>query len=320
MQVLAVLIIASPSCRVSGAEAAVVSGGYYVARPGSSRPARTPFTFLIGIIRTVFMSAVMLVFSPFVILVDIFRRNRSVSRVWSAWFMVILGLVVGLSWSTVLYVSQQADKAASVFSSYTQVRSEVTAFPFSDLINLYSVKYDLDPSLVASIISQESHFKPTAVSETGARGLMQIMPTTWREFNPGSQCTGEHDPPATGSDCIFAVEANLRTGIAYLRALLDRFDGDVIMALAAYNAGAARVMRFEAEEAAGVPPFPETRNYVQRIVNYWSGIRHDAANFDVNKFNLARRMQRWLIVTSVIMWFVFFIWVIRKAGMADPKS
>lgn len=289
-------------------------------RSGSARPKTTPFTFLISVIRTVVLSAVMLVFSPIVILVDIFRRNRSVSRVWSAWFMVILGLVVGLSWSTVLYVSQQADRAASVFSSYTRVRSEVTAFPFSDLINLYSIKYDLDPSLVASIISQESHFKPTAVSSTGARGLMQIMPSTWREFSPGSQCTGEHDPPAEGKDCIFDVEANLRTGVAYLRALLDRFDGDVIMALAAYNAGAAKVARFESEEASGVPPFQETRNYVQRIVNYWSGIRHDAASFDVQKFSLAKKMQRWLIITSVILWFVFFIWVIRKAGMADPKS
>ena len=281
-----------------------------MARSGSPRPKRTPFSFLIGVIRTVVMSAAMLVFSPLVILVDVFRRNRSVSRAWSAWFMVILGLLVGLSWSTVLYVSQQADKAASVFSSYTRVRNEVTAFPFSDLINLYSIKYDLDPSLVAAIISQESHFKPTAVSSTGARGLMQIMPATWREFNPGSQCTGEHSPPATGSDCIFDVEANLRTGIAYLRALLDRFDGDVIMALAAYNAGAAKVARFDSEEAAGVPPFQETRTYVQRIVNYWSGIRHDAGSFDVNKFNLARKMQRWIIITSVIMWSVFFIWVI----------
>lgn len=290
-------------------------------RSGSARPSRTPLAFLIGVVKTLLLSAVLLIFSPLVIFVDIFRRNRTVSRAWSAWFMVILGLVVGMSWSTVLYVSQQAEKAASVFSSYTRVRSEVTAFPFSDLINLYSIKQDLDPSLVASIISQESHFKPTAVSSTGARGLMQIMPTTWREFNPDSQCTGEHSPPARGSDCIFDVEANLRTGTAYLRVLLNRFDGDVIMSLAAYNAGVTRVLRFGGEEASGgVPPFEETRNYVQRIVNYWSGIRHNAASFDVKKFQLARKMQRWLIVASVVLWLVFSIWVIRKAGMTDPKS
>lgn len=290
-----------------------------MARSRSTSSPWRPLTFVFGVVKTVVMSAVLLVFSPFVILFDIFRKNRSVSRIWSAWFMVILGLVVGMSWSTVLYVSQQADKAAAVFASYSRVRAEVTAFPFSDLINLYSIKYDLDPSLVASVISQESHFKPTAVSSTGARGLMQIMPVTWREFNPNSKCNGTHDPPAEGSDCIFDIEANLRTGVAYLRALIDRFDGDVIMALAAYNAGARSVVNYSEEVAAGIPPIKETRNYVQRIVNYWSGIRHDAANFDVGKFMLARKMQRWLIAASVVLWLVFFIWVIRKSGVTDSK-
>ena len=131
------------------------------------------------------------------------------------------------------------------------------------------------------------------------------MPATWREFNPGSQCTGDHDPPATGSDCIFAVEANLRTGIAYLRALLDRFGRTSSWRWLRACGRSQDVSRIRRRGSWRVPPFPETRNYVQRIVNYWSGIRHDAASFDVNKFNLARRMQRWLIITSVVMWLVF---------------
>lgn len=288
-----------------------------MARSRSTRSPWRPLAFLLVIVKTVLMSAVMLVFSPLIILIDIFRPKSRISRAWSAWFMVVLGIIVGMSWSSVLYVNQQADKAAAVFASYTRVRSEVTAFPFSDQINLYSIKYDLDPSLVASIISQESHFKPTAVSSTGARGLMQIMPVTWRELNPNSQCDGLHDPPACGNDCIFDVDANLRTGIAYLRSLIDRFNGDVIMALAAYNAGASKV--YEQDDAASscVPPIRETRNYVQKIVNYWSGIRHSAASFDVAKFLLAKKMQRCLIITSATLWMVFFIWIIRKSGVVD---
>lgn len=290
-----------------------------MARSRSTHSSRQPLAFLLGTVKVVLMSAVMLVFSPVVILIDIFRPKSAISRAWSAWFMVILGVIVGMSWSTVLYVNRQADEAASVFASYTRVRTEVTAFPFSDLINLYSVKYDLDPSLVASVISQESYFKPTAVSWTGARGLMQIMPMTWREFNPGSQCDGMHAPPACNNDCIFDVEANLRTGIAYLRSLIDRFDGDVIMALAAYNAGASKVYAHDEGNSSGVPPIQETRNYVQKIVNYWSGIRHSHGSFDVARFLLAKKMQRWLIVTSAVLWTVFFIWIIRKAGVVGSK-
>lgn len=290
-----------------------------MARSKSTRSFLQPFAFLWGAVRVVLMSAIMLVFSPLVIFIDLFFPKRSISRAWSAWFMVILGVMVGMSWATVLYVSQQADKAAAVFASYTRVRSEVTEFPFSDLINLYAIKYDLDPSLIASVISQESHFKPTAISSTGARGLMQIMPVTWREFNPSSQCNGTHNPPACSNECIFDVEANLRTGIAYLRSLIDRFDGDMIMALAAYNAGASKVYAYDEGSYSGVPPIRETRSYVQRIVNYWSGIRHSYTTFNVSKFLMAKKMQRLLIVTSTVLWTVFFIWIIRKAGVVEPK-
>jgi soluble lytic murein transglycosylase-like protein len=114
-----------------------------------------------------------------------------------------------------------------------------------ELVNRYSVKYGVDPRLVYSLIEQESRFNRYAVSPKGAQGLMQIMPDTQRLL-------GLSDP--------FDEEKNIDAGIRYLRAMLDRFETEV-MALAAYNAGPEAVARHN-----GVPPFDETKDYVLRVV------------------------------------------------------
>ena len=105
--------------------------------------------------------------------------------------------------------------------------------------------YHLDPSLVLAVIEVESGFNPKARSPKGAIGLMQLMPGTARRF-------GVRNP--------WDPVQNLRGGMAYLRWLLDRFDGDLKLVLAGYNAGEEMVKRYR-----GVPPFRETRRYVQRI-------------------------------------------------------
>jgi len=106
-------------------------------------------------------------------------------------------------------------------------------------------KYHLQPGLLEAVARRESNFNPQAVSPAGAQGIMQIMPGTQREL-------GVTDP--------FDAEQSIDGGAKYLRMMLDRFDGNLQKALAAYNAGPHRV-----EQYKGIPPFPETLNYVSMI-------------------------------------------------------
>lgn len=112
-------------------------------------------------------------------------------------------------------------------------------------------QYDLDPALVLEVVRAESNFNPRARSHKGALGLMQLIPATARRF-------GVKDP--------FEPIQNLRGGMAYLRWLLQRFDGDIRLTLAGYNAGEGAV-----ERHGGVPPFAETVQYVRRILARYTG-------------------------------------------------
>ncbi|BBO83704.1 hypothetical protein DSCO28_42700 [Desulfosarcina ovata subsp. sediminis] len=107
-------------------------------------------------------------------------------------------------------------------------------------------KYNLPEDLIESVIRAESDFQPDAVSPAGAQGLMQLMPATAREL-------GVTDP--------FDVQQNIDGGARYIRQMLDRFDGDVKLALAAYNAGPGTVDRYH-----GDVPYRETQNYVKRVL------------------------------------------------------
>lgn len=111
-------------------------------------------------------------------------------------------------------------------------------------------KFDLDPALVLEVVRAESNFNPRARSHKGALGLMQLIPATARRF-------GVKDP--------FDPVQNLRGGMAYLRWLQERFDGDIRLTLAGYNAGEAAV-----ERHGGVPPYDETRDYVGKILARYS--------------------------------------------------
>lgn len=121
-----------------------------------------------------------------------------------------------------------------------------TAFDLEQVVREASNKNRLDPDFVSSVIMAESNFKTHAVSKKGALGLMQLMPATAAEL-------GVADP--------FDPRANVEAGTAHLSALLDRYNNDPIKALAAYNAGAHRVKQYN-----GVPPYRETRAYINKIV------------------------------------------------------
>ncbi len=119
--------------------------------------------------------------------------------------------------------------------------------PYAELIYGAAERHGLNPALVAAVVRAESAFKPAAVSVKGAQGLMQLMPATARRF-------GLNDGEA------FEPAKNLDAGSEYLSWLVERFDGDLPSALAAYNAGEGTVDRYR-----GVPPYRETYQYLRRI-------------------------------------------------------
>ncbi len=109
-----------------------------------------------------------------------------------------------------------------------------------------AVRYDISPPLVAAIVEAESEFNPWAVSRRGARGLMQLMPRT---------------AAGVRVDDVFDPYENVEGGVRHLRTLMERFKGDLPLVLAAYNAGEPAVLAY-----GGIPPYPETRRYVVRIL------------------------------------------------------
>jgi soluble lytic murein transglycosylase-like protein len=121
-----------------------------------------------------------------------------------------------------------------------------SASPYESEIDAAAAQNNLDPSLLASVIAQESGFDPNATSAAGAQGLMQLMPSTAASLG----VTNPFDPTQS-----------IDAGARYLRGQIDRFGGDVSLGLAAYNAGAGAVERY-----GGVPPYAETQNYVHEVL------------------------------------------------------
>ena len=119
---------------------------------------------------------------------------------------------------------------------------------FEDIIQDACQKYRVQPELVRAVIKAESNHNPEAVSSAGAKGLMQLMPATARSL---------------GVKDAFDPEENIHGGVRLLRQLLNRYHGDVDLALAAYNAGTVAVDRYQ-----DIPPFRETQIYVPRVKKY----------------------------------------------------
>ena len=112
-----------------------------------------------------------------------------------------------------------------------------------------SNRYQVDPAIVKAIIMAESSYNPLAISKAGAKGLMQLMPETAQDL---------------GVEDVFNPQQNINAGVRYFKQLVNRFNGDFELALAAYNAGSTTVRIYK-----GVPPFKATRHYIKQVFKYY---------------------------------------------------
>jgi hypothetical protein len=129
--------------------------------------------------------------------------------------------------------------------TFTPIKIKMLDVPFANFISESARAHGVAPELVASVIAVESNFNPNAVSWRSARGLMQLMPETAARF---------------GVKQTFDPRQNIEAGTRYLKELLLRYNGDLSLTLAAYNAGPDRV-----EQYRSIPPYRETRDYVRRV-------------------------------------------------------
>ena len=164
-------------------------------------------------------------------------------------------------WKTVPHANVQAARsAAAEVDQYldkpsgeqnSTLRHGFTQREIDEAINKAADRHNVDPNLVHALVKVESNFNPNAVSRKGAMGLMQLMPQTARQL----RLTNPFNP-----------EENVDAGVRHLKELLDNYGGDVRLSLAAYNAGTGAVAR-----SSGIPHYAETRNYVKRITQLYSG-------------------------------------------------
>jgi hypothetical protein len=149
-------------------------------------------------------------------------------------------------------VKKAVEKDGGIFPTrswrYDEMRQPLFKSKFDAIIVEAAKKFDVDASLVSAVIKAESDFNAREVSDKGARGLMQLMPSTAERFG----VTDSYDPVA-----------NIYGGVRYLRWLLKTFNGNADLAVAAYNAGEGNVWKYN-----GVPPFRETINYINRIAKH----------------------------------------------------
>lgn len=137
-----------------------------------------------------------------------------------------------------------------VIGSVAYEKSLAGANKYAAIIKQASTTHNVPEKLIAAVMKQESNFNSSVVSHAGAQGLMQLMPQTAQYL---------------GVSNAFDPEQNIMAGAKYLRQMLDKFDNDPTLALAAYNAGPSRVTKY-----GGIPPFKETQNYVNKVMDYFT--------------------------------------------------
>lgn len=147
------------------------------------------------------------------------------------------------------YLSNHINKDYTNKSGYENLSEEASMY--AHIISKAAETYGIPEKLIASVIKQESNFNANAVSSAGATGLMQLMPGT---------------ASFLGVENSFDPKQNIMGGAKYLSQMLEKFNDNLELALAAYNAGPGNVAKY-----GGIPPFQETMNYVHKVMNYYRG-------------------------------------------------
>jgi soluble lytic murein transglycosylase-like protein len=151
------------------------------------------------------------------------------------------------------YLGHESNQSATARIVNANFRGPIASpGDIDNAIEQAAARHNVDPNLVRAVVKVESNFNPNAVSRKGAMGLMQLMPSTARQL----KVRNPFDP-----------EQNVDAGVRHLKQLLESYDGDIKLTLAAYNAGAGAVAR-----SSGVPRYAETQNYVRRITNLYYGV------------------------------------------------
>lgn len=199
--------------------------------------------------------------------------------------LVVLALLSGaVSGAAQVELITRPDGSVLIKGKGRPVRNARLTDPAEELlerIEHHAREVGLEPKLVQSLVQAESAFDRYAVSRKGAQGLMQLMPATASRL-------GVDDP--------FDIDQNLAGGTRYLRKLLDRYDGDLVLGLAAYNAGPEAVARYD-----GVPPYRETRSYVRRVMTLYRGeapVMPTSGMLRGRPAYLVRRDGRWLVTSD----------------------
>ena len=256
-----------------------------------------------------FILTLRFLFSPIVILVDAWRPRSVLDRTWLFYFFLFFTVVMGLTGIGIFVIEDPLSKTLQMMANLTDNREVLAGDlqPIIQAINRYTIQYNVDPNLVYAIIKSESSFQPMAVSASGARGLMQLMPEVWRQYS-GSPCSGSHSSKVIchGGNCIFAPDSNIRTGVKYFRDLLDNYQGRVDLALEAYNAGITNV------QPGMDPKFEETRGFVAKTLDHWQELRKSALNQQLKLALQLQKGMKWLFVTALGCWLILFWWASRK--------
>ncbi len=179
--------------------------------------------------------------------------KRSLIIFCGAWFIggtLFAGLIVRQDKNGHIVLSNTLDKGGSdniAISVSTPARSHAVPLNYQQKIQTLTQKHDFRQDLVIAVARAESSFNPFAVSPKGAVGIMQLMKDTARQYGVINR---------------YNAHENIEAGVKHLKHLYEKFNGDIPLTLAAYNAGEEAVSKYK-----GVPPFPETRNYIRRVMS-----------------------------------------------------